>query len=71
MEEGDLIHIDIAQRKLEIVGVKGEPKSPEEIDAILAQRRAQWQPKPRKYDSGVLNIFSQHAVSPMRGGYMK
>lgn len=71
VEEGDLIHIDIAQRKLEIVGVKGEPKSPEEMDSILAQRRAQWQPKPRKYNSGVLNIFSQHAVSPMRGGYME
>lgn len=71
VEEGDLIHIDIAQRKLEIVGVKGEPKSPEEMDSILAQRRAQWKSKPRKYDSGVLNIFSQHAVSPMRGGYME
>lgn len=71
VEEGDLIHIDIAQRKLEIVGVKGEPKSPEEMDSILAQRSAQWQPKPRKYNSGVLSIFSQHAVSPMRGGYME
>lgn len=71
VEEGDLIHIDIYERKLEIVGVKGQPKTPEEMEAILAQRRSLWQPKVPKYPSGVLKIFSQHAVSPMRGGYME
>ncbi len=71
VEEGDLIHIDIPERRLEIVGVKGEPKTPEEMDQILAQRRAAWKPKPSKYPSGVLKIFSEHAVSPMQGGYMK
>lgn len=40
VEEGDLIHIDIPERRLEIVGVKGEPKTPDEMDQILAQRRA-------------------------------
>lgn len=71
VEEGDLIHIDIPERKLEIVGVQGERKTPEEMDAILAQRRANWTPRPAKYPSGILKIFSQHAVSPMEGGYMK
>ena len=71
VEEGDLIHIDIPARKLEIVGVRGERKSPDEIDAILAQRKAAWKPRPSKYPSGVLKIFSEHAVSPMKGGYMK
>ena len=71
VEEGDLIHIDIPARKLEIVGVKGEAKSPEEMEEILAQRRAAWKPKQPKYPSGVLKIFSEHAVSPMQGGYMK
>lgn len=71
VEEGDLIHIDIPARKLEIVGVHGEPKTPEEMDAILAQRKAAWKPRPSKYPSGVLKIFSEHAVSPMKGGYMK
>ena len=71
VEEGDLIHIDIPARKLEIVGVKGEAKSPEEMEEILAQRRAAWKPKQPKYPSGVLKIFSEHAVSPMKGGYMK
>lgn len=71
VEEDDLIEIDIANRILRIIGIKGERKTPEEIDAVLAQRRASWQPKEEKYKSGVLKIFSQHAVSPMKGGYME
>ena len=45
--------------------------SEEEIQQILAQRRAQWKPKPVKYPSGVLKLFSERAVSPMKGGYME
>lgn len=71
VEEGDLIRIDIPQRILAIVGANGEAKTPEEMDEILAARRAKWQPKTAKYPSGVLKIFSEHAVSPMQGGYMK
>lgn len=71
VEEGDLIEIDIPARRLEIVGIAGVRKTPEEVDAILAQRRAKWTPHPPKYTSGVLKLFSQHAVSPMQGGYME
>jgi len=71
VEEGDLIHIDIPNRRLEIVGIHGEEKTADEIDEILAARKAAWQPKAPKYPSGVLKIFSEHAVSPMEGGYMK
>ena len=53
------------------MGIHGQPMSPEEVDAVLAQRKAAWKPKAPKYPSGVLNIFSEHAVSPMKGGYMK
>ena len=71
VEEGDLIEIDIPRRVLAIVGIKGERKSPEEIDAILAQRKADWRPKPRKYKGGVLRMFSEHAASPMKGAYLE
>ena len=70
IEEDDLIEIDIPARILRIIGVRGEKKTPEEMDAILAVRRKNWTPKPVKYTSGVLKIFSEHAVSPMKGGYM-
>ena len=71
VEKDDLIQIDVEQRLLAIVGVKGEPKTPEEMDAILAERRAKWQPKPQKYTKGLLKLYAQHAVSPMKGAYME
>lgn len=70
VEEGDLIQLDVKERILAIVGVKGERKSPEEIDAILAERRKHWQPKPVKYPSGALRLFSMLAESPMKGAYL-
>ena len=70
VEEGDLIHLDVKERVLEIVGVKGERKTPEEIDAILAERKKHWQPKPSKYTRGVLRLFSDLAASPMKGAYL-
>ena len=70
VEEGDLIEIDIAERKLNIIGIKGEKKSSEEIDAILAERRKNWKPKEMKYKKGALRLFSEHAVSPMKGAYL-
>lgn len=70
VEEDDLIEIDIPRRVLAIVGVKGERKSPEEMEAILAQRKQAWRPKPCKYKRGVLRMFSEHAASPMKGAYL-
>ena len=70
VEEGDLIKIDIPERILEIVGINGKELPKEEIDRILAERKKAWKPKPAKYTKGVLKTYSQHAVSPMKGGYM-
>ena len=70
VEEGDLIHLDVRERVLEIVGVQGERKTPEEIEAILAERRKHWKPKPAKYKSGALRLFSLLAASPMKGAYL-
>jgi dihydroxy-acid dehydratase len=71
VEEGDLIEIDIPARKLAIVGIAGERKTPEEINATLAQRRKKWTPKPRKYQRGVLRLFSEHAASPIKGAWLQ
>lgn len=71
IEDDDLIRIDIPARRLELVGVKGEERTPEEIAAILAERKARWQPKPAKYQSGVLGLYTVHAASAMEGGYIK
>ena len=71
LEEGDLIKIDIPERILEIVGINGKECSKEEVDKVLSERKSKWKPKEEKYKSGCLNIYSKHAVSPMKGGYMK
>lgn len=70
VEEDDLIKIDIENRVLEIIGVKGKELSKEEVEDILLRRKKEWKPKEEKYKSGVLKLFSEHAVSPMKGGYM-
>ena len=71
VEEGDLIRIDIPERILTLVGLHGVPMNPEQIDAELAKRKEAWKPRPARYPKGVLRLFSEHAVSPMKGGYME
>ncbi|MBR5545601.1 MAG: dihydroxy-acid dehydratase [Clostridia bacterium] len=71
VEENDLIKIDIPNRLLAIVGAEGEHKTPEEMNIILAERKKNWQPRAPRYEKGVLKIYSEHAVSPMKGGYME
>ena len=71
VEEGDLIEIDVMERKLNIIGIAGERKTAEEIDEILKERRKNWRPREPKYRKGVLRLFSQHAASPMKGAYLE
>lgn len=71
VEEGDLIEIDVMARKLNIIGICGERKTSEEVDAVLAERKKNWTPKERKYKKGVLRLFSEHAASPMKGAYLE
>jgi len=71
VEEGDLIEIDVPGRVLAIVGIAGERKSPAEVTAVLEERRRKFVPKPRKYTRGTLRLFSEHAVSPMKGAWLR
>lgn len=71
VEEGDLIEISIPDRILRISGVNGEKKTDREMEEILRARKELWKKRPAKYESGVLKLFSENAVSPMKGGYME
>lgn len=70
VEEGDIIELDVVNRSLAITGVNGVPKTPEEMDEILAQRKTAWKGFTSKYTHGLLKLYSQHAVSAMKGAYM-
>ncbi|MGM9549848.1 MAG: dihydroxy-acid dehydratase [Faecousia sp.] len=70
VEEGDIIELDVVNRSIAITGVNGVPKTPEEMDEILKQRKAAWKGFTSKYKHGLLKLYSQHAVSAMKGAYM-
>ncbi len=70
VEEGDLIKIDIPGRRLDIIGIKGELMTAEQIDKVLENRRKRWI-KPVDHSKGVLKIYKKLAVSPIKGGYME
>lgn len=70
VEEGDLIEIDVMERKLNIVGIAGERKTPEEIEQVLSERKKNWKRREPKYKKGVLRLFSELAASPMKGAYL-
>lgn len=71
VEEGDLIALDIDARSLEIVGVKGERLNETQVTKILQERKDRWQPKPSRFQQGALKLYTSHAASPMKGGYME
>jgi len=69
VENGDLIEIDIPNRKLNVVGSDGQRKSPQQIEEILLQRKRAWQLPARKPRRGVLQQYTDRATSLMSGAY--
>lgn len=71
LEENDLIEISLEKRSLNIVGIKGEILSSEEVEHILNERRKNWIKPDSKYKKGALGIYTRFAASPMKGGYIE
>lgn len=70
VERDDVILLDIPNRHLDIIGVKGQELSKDEVDAIITKRRETYRLPPPKYKNGAIAIYSKLAVSPMKGAYM-
>ena len=69
IETGDILSYDIAARRIDIVGIAGRRLSTEEINRILAERKASKPLKTRTY-KGVLKRYTALADSAMKGaGY--
>lgn len=71
VEDGDLIEISVKNRALNIVGIAGKRTPLNLVDKVLQERKEKWQPKKAKYSKGVMAMYTKHAVSPMKGGYME
>ena len=69
VEENDLIHIDIQKRQIDIVGIAGAPKTPEEVTAVLEERQRQWKPREQK-NRGVLRLFEETASDATQGAHI-
>lgn len=70
IEEDDLIELDITNRSLNIIGVKGIACEQSYIEKILSERKANWVPKVLKKRKGMLKRYTESAVSSMKGaGY--
>jgi dihydroxy-acid dehydratase len=67
IEDGDLIEYDIENRSLNLVGIHGVMKTPEEIDAVLKERRANNPLKTPPKRKGLLKRYTEQAVSAMKG----
>jgi dihydroxy-acid dehydratase len=70
VEEGDLIEIHVPERRLAIAGTKDGRLSPEQVDALLAERRARWVRPKARHERGILSLYSRVAASPTDGAYL-
>lgn len=68
IEDGDLIRINISERSINIIGIKEEEKSPEEVEGILEERRKAYVPKKPRFNKGVLGTYTRLASSGIEGG---
>lgn len=70
LEENDLISIDIPNRKIDIVGINYEEKTPEEVNAVLEERKKKYVPRVNK-NKGALRLFQELAADATQGAYLK
>ncbi|MHB8159729.1 MAG: dihydroxy-acid dehydratase [Thermoleophilia bacterium] len=71
VEDGDLVSMDLEERKLEIIGIAGQGRPSEAIAEVLQERMAHlevWQPPPR---SGLLELYTRLAGPANEGARLR
>jgi len=61
IEDDDLIEINIPERRLAVVGVKGQRLPEDQVEAELAERRRHWTPQPPRHSKGILALYARVA----------
>ncbi|MFD0868990.1 dihydroxy-acid dehydratase [Paenibacillus residui] len=67
VEDQDMICVDIPNRRIDIVGIQGTERTPDEIAGILAERKRSWNP-PAFHHKGILRLYTQSASPALQGG---
>jgi dihydroxy-acid dehydratase len=70
VEEGDLIEINVPERRLAVVGTHEGQLAATQVDALLAARRARWTAPPNRHQRGILGLYARIAASPADGAYL-
>jgi len=67
VEEGDLIEINIPERRLAVIGLGKNAATPEAIERAFEERRARWTPPPFRHTRGILSLYSRVATGSSEG----
>lgn len=67
LEDGDLIHMDVARRTLDVVGIKGRPATPEEVARVFAERKKN-KKFPEKAATPAVRLYRKLALGCDVGG---
>jgi dihydroxy-acid dehydratase len=65
--EDDLIEINVPERRLAIVGIQGERRPADQVEAVLAERRREWKPQKPRHARGILSLYSRVARGASEG----
>ena len=68
VQEGDLIHVDLLQNAVNIIGESGVALASSEVAELLEARRQHWQRPRPKYQTGLLAMYTQCALPAHQGG---
>ncbi len=71
VENDDIIEINIPERTINIVGIKGAEMELDKIAEILKQRKKSWKKPAPSFNKGTLGLYVRNAVSAAKGGYLK
>jgi dihydroxy-acid dehydratase len=66
--ENDLIEINVPERRLAVVGIQGERRPADQVEAVLAERRRAWKAPQPRHGSGILSLYSRVARGASEGG---
>lgn len=66
-----MIEIDIPHRSINMIGINDIKISELEISKVLEQRKIKWIAPENKLKKGVMDIYTQYAVSHIKDGYME
>ena len=68
VQENDMIRADFPARTLDIIGIDGVRKTPEQVREVLRERAKTFVLKRKREFKGVLKRYTENANSGMKGG---